>query len=110
MPCADRSADRSQVSALRLRFGAALVAVCVLAAPVVLAGPTGGKVVAGKAQIESSSALTRVRQLSERAAIDWRSFSIATGETVRFEQSLCRLLLTFLFRQPLSIGVVLTLS
>ena len=86
MPCADRSADTSQVSALRLRFGAALLGCCLLAAPVVLAGPTGGKVVAGRASIESSSALTRVRQLSDRAAIDWRSFSIATGETVRFEQ------------------------
>ena len=51
------------------------------------ANPLGGNVVAGQATIvQPSSALTQIDQSSNRAVIDWRSFSIGTGEAVRFNQ------------------------
>jgi filamentous hemagglutinin family protein len=51
------------------------------------ANPTGGQVVAGSATIENGAPGTlNIFQQSNRAIIDWRSFSIASGETVNFLQ------------------------
>ncbi|MGQ0698347.1 MAG: Calx-beta domain-containing protein [Panacagrimonas sp.] len=50
------------------------------------ASPQGGRVVAGLATIESSSGRLTVRQLSDKAVIDWQSFHIGSRTRVRFEQ------------------------
>ncbi len=63
-----------------------------LAALVALAGPafalpTGGVVVGGQATIARPNPTTQVvTQGSNKAIIDWTSFSIASGERVRFDQ------------------------
>ncbi|MGH1373705.1 MAG: beta strand repeat-containing protein, partial [Cellvibrionaceae bacterium] len=53
----------------------------------VLAGPTGGNIVGGTGSIDSAVAnLTEVTQNSARMAINWDTFNVANGETVRFVQ------------------------
>ncbi|WP_193727337.1 filamentous hemagglutinin N-terminal domain-containing protein, partial [Burkholderia sp. BE17] len=49
-----------------------------------LAAPTGGQVAAGAASISSAGAVTTINQGSGRAVINWNSFSVGNGETVRF--------------------------
>jgi filamentous hemagglutinin family protein len=56
------------------------------AQPAATARPQGGQVVAGAAQISGTDALTRVTQSSQRAAIDWRSFDVGSGQQVDFQQ------------------------
>src|ERR1700741_2296557 len=48
--------------------------------------PTGGNVVSGSATIQTQNALMRIMQQSQRVAIDWQTFNIFPGHTVRFEQ------------------------
>ena len=49
--------------------------------------PTGGQVVSGEATIQTPAAGQQlVTQGTQRAIIDWNSFSIGSGETVRFAQ------------------------
>ena len=49
--------------------------------------PTGGSVAAGSASISSPNASTvNVNQSSNRAVIDWHSFSVGQGNTVNFNQ------------------------
>jgi filamentous hemagglutinin family protein len=51
------------------------------------ANPTGGQVVAGQATISNPNANTvAVGQSSERAVINWQSFSIGQGQTTVFQQ------------------------
>ena len=50
------------------------------------AGPSSGVVRAGAATISTNAAATTITQTSDRAVIDWSSFSIASGETVTFNQ------------------------
>lgn len=52
----------------------------------VQAAPTGGVVTSGSASITQSGNLTSVTQSSQKAAINWQSFSIAPTETVNFNQ------------------------
>jgi hypothetical protein len=52
--------------------------------------PGGGVVRAGTAQISTSGAMTRITQASDRAIIDWRSFSIGAGAQVVFVQPSAR--------------------
>ena len=61
---------------------AALLAV----SPLAQAAPQGGQVVAGQARISQGTNLTTVLQQSNRAAINWQSFNVGAGETVRFHQ------------------------
>ena len=49
-----------------------------------MAAPTGGNVVGGNANITVSGADTNIVQSSNRAAIDWQSFSVAPNESVNF--------------------------
>lgn len=51
-----------------------------------LAEPEQGEVRAGAATIEQVTGTTTIRQLSDRAVIDWQRFSIGRGELVRFVQ------------------------
>src|SRR5262252_9857797 len=55
------------------------------AAPV-WAGPTGEQVVAGQASVSRSGANTLITQGTDRAAINWQTFGIASDESVRFAQ------------------------
>ncbi|MEI9886954.1 MAG: filamentous hemagglutinin N-terminal domain-containing protein [Rhizomicrobium sp.] len=57
-----------------------------LGLPAVKADPTGGTVVAGAATINSNGISTTINQSTNRALINWDSFSIAAGGTVRFNQ------------------------
>ncbi len=50
------------------------------------AAPQGGTVTAGQAQVASNGNLTAITQQSQRAVIDWRSFSVGASEAVDFRQ------------------------
>src|SRR3984957_9430396 len=56
------------------------------AQPAATARPQGGQVVAGAAQINRTDAVTHIDQSSQRAAIDWRSFDVGSGQQVQFQQ------------------------
>jgi filamentous hemagglutinin family protein len=67
----------------RVRLAAAALA---LHAAGAAANPQGGAVKAGAATIQSSGNRVDVVQSSQRAVIDWRSFSIGAREQVHFSQ------------------------
>jgi filamentous hemagglutinin family protein len=48
--------------------------------------PTGGQVVAGSASIAQSGATMNITQSTQRAAIDWQTFSVGSGAKVNFLQ------------------------
>jgi len=50
------------------------------------AGPAGGTVVGGSASISQAGTVTNINQSSNKAIIDWQSFSVAPQETVNFYQ------------------------
>ncbi|CAA7623892.1 exported hypothetical protein [Candidatus Terasakiella magnetica] len=66
-----------------LRSFTALVAVV---PGMALANPQGGTVAEGAATITTAPSTVTVNQSSNRAVINWQSFSIAAGETTRFNQ------------------------
>jgi filamentous hemagglutinin family protein len=51
-----------------------------------LAAPTGGTVVGGSGAIEQSGLNTTITQETDRLAVDWASFNVATNERVEFVQ------------------------
>jgi filamentous hemagglutinin family protein len=72
--------------AMLLAATAAATPFAVAAQPAATARPQGGQVVAGAAQISRTDATTRIDQSSPRAAIDWRSFDVGSGQCVSFQQ------------------------
>ena len=62
------------------------VAYALAASTPVWAGPAGEQLVAGQASVSRAGTNTLVTQTSDRAAINWQSFSIGAGEAVRFAQ------------------------
>lgn len=64
----------------------ALAAALALAAAQAAAAPQGGVVAAGTGSIATAGSTTTVQQGSERLVVNWQSFGIAAGETVRFDQ------------------------
>src|ERR1035437_3206210 len=52
----------------------------------VYALPTGGVVAAGAASISTGAGSTVINQSTQNAALNWQSFNIAAGESVRFNQ------------------------
>lgn len=50
------------------------------------ASPSGGTVTTGSATINQSGTVTTINQSSNKASINWQSFSIAPSETVNFVQ------------------------
>jgi len=50
------------------------------------AGPSGGSVVQGNANIATAGSVTNINQSSDKAIINWQSFSVGKGETVNFNQ------------------------
>ncbi|BGE86285.1 GLUG motif-containing protein [Methylosinus sp. 3S-1] len=65
-----------------------MTAIAALLAPprCALANPAGGTVVDGSASISQSGSTTNIHQSTNRAIIDWQSFSVGAGETVNFYQ------------------------
>ena len=64
-----------------------MLVLCWLAVSPVQAGPQGGAIVAGSGSIQSPSHhATVVQQDSATLSIDWDSFNLAAGESVRFIQ------------------------
>ncbi|HUZ65198.1 MAG TPA: filamentous hemagglutinin N-terminal domain-containing protein, partial [Acetobacteraceae bacterium] len=90
--------------AIRRRSRAALLASTALSAVVLLvlaplpaeaqvppvlapnARPQGGQVVAGGAQISTTASATNIDQSTQRAAINWQSFSVGSQQSVNFHQ------------------------
>ncbi|MEO1469552.1 MAG: filamentous hemagglutinin N-terminal domain-containing protein, partial [Pseudomonadota bacterium] len=54
--------------------------------PVAVAGPEGGIVIGGSAEIVTQGRQTTIEQASDRALIEWRDFDIAPDEGVTFRQ------------------------
>ena len=50
------------------------------------AGPEGGTVVGGAATIQGGGTAVTINQSSSRAIINWNTFNIGVGETIRFNQ------------------------
>ena len=79
-------------AALRRAVRAALhvvtpAALLVMSSAPVMAGPQDGAVVRGAASIETPAAnVVNVNQTTDRAVINWRSFSIGADEQVNFNQ------------------------
>jgi filamentous hemagglutinin family protein len=68
-------------------LSAGVASAALLAVPVAQAqAPQGGRVAHGSASISATQAETRVRQASERAIIDWRSFDVGRDHRVAFDQ------------------------
>ena len=78
-------AERSRVSSVCFATMTA-VAALLIAQRTALAGPAGGSVVEGSAGISQSGSVTNVNQSSNKAIINWQSFSIGASETVNFNQ------------------------
>ena len=85
-----RQATAARLSARAGRLSLASVITLAVAhgayAPAAWAGLEGGAVSAGQAQVSKSGNLTSIRQQSNRAVIDWRSFDIGANEAVTFIQ------------------------
>ena len=71
---------------LRTTLSPIAVAAALAVAPLAFGAPQGGQVVGGQASITQSGSTTTINQSSNRAAIDWQSFNVGAGETVRFQQ------------------------
>ena len=79
-----RTADRRRRS---FAFHPLSFAICLGFSGLTLAAPQGGTVVAGQATITQPTPTSQViNQTTSKAIIDWQSFSIASGEKVRFNQ------------------------
>jgi filamentous hemagglutinin family protein len=92
-PIASSSARREKIRRERTAGGGrAAVAISAIAAALcagprsATAAPSGGSVVSGAATISQSGAVTNIAQSTNKAIINWWSFSIAAGETVNFNQ------------------------
>ena len=64
----------------------ALAVSAALCSSQILANPLGGQVISGSATIQSSGNQTTINQSSNRAIINWQSFSIGNGERTHFNQ------------------------
>ena len=78
--CTDAGARR------RCAAACALVGAVALGSGAACALPTGGQVSAGSASIQQSGSAMSIDQATDRAAINWLTFGIASGESVRFNQ------------------------
>ena len=76
------------MAAMQVRRRLATLAFAVVFAATAVApargNPSGGTVTAGSATIAAGPATVTVQQTSNRAIINWQSFSIGAGELTRF--------------------------
>lgn len=71
----------------KLNQAAYVALACLFLSPTLaVAGPTGGNVVKGDANIDYNGNTTNINQNSDRATINWDGFSVAPNETVNFNQ------------------------
>ena len=64
-----------------------LILCCFIVFPCqVIAAPYGGQVISGSAAIAQSGTVTNINQSTNKAIINWQGFSIASNETVNFNQ------------------------
>jgi len=75
-----------QPAPLPVACAAAMLLAGAALAPSAAAAPGGGQVTAGNGRIVQGNGTTTITQQSPRLAIDWTSFGIAAGESVRFIQ------------------------
>jgi filamentous hemagglutinin family protein len=80
------SATRAGARAGSFALKALALSMALAFGPALHAQPTGGVVVAGSATISGGAKLTTINQASQNAVLNWQSFNIAAGETVRFVQ------------------------
>jgi filamentous hemagglutinin family protein len=72
----------------RCLLSAVVFTSCFMTAAPAVANPEGGNVIAGSATIDRVSARRLdIRQTTNKAVIDWRSFSIAADEHTNFDQA-----------------------
>jgi len=71
-----------KVSKAVLMTAAALIPVAGLAGPL----PQGGNITGGQGSISQSGSQMTINQTSQAFSVDWQSFSIAAGNSVRFVQ------------------------
>lgn len=71
---------------LRLISVWVIVAQVLALSPAAYANPRGGSVAAGQVSISETGATMNVNQMTDKAIVNWQSFSNAAGETVRFNQ------------------------
>jgi len=76
----------SALMTLLLTAGMAVHAAPPIVVPAVNALPTGGQVVAGQATIGQSGSRMDVNQTTNKAILNWNSFSIGSGAQVNFNQ------------------------
>jgi filamentous hemagglutinin family protein len=82
-----RSRERSPKSRERFaRSHLAIAAAMLLGPPPLMAAPFGGVVTSGAASISQAARVTRIDQSTQKAAINWKGFSISPSETVNFNQ------------------------
>jgi filamentous hemagglutinin family protein len=80
------SCTRAATAGARFTLQTLAVSVMLSFGGAAFAGPTGGVVTAGSANITSGASNTTITQSTQNAAINWLSFNIGTGEAVRFVQ------------------------
>ena len=72
---------------IRRTLAAGSLGAALASAPLaVMAGPTGGEVVAGQASVSQQGSQTTVNQGSARAVVNWNSFNVGPKESVNFNQ------------------------
>jgi large exoprotein involved in heme utilization and adhesion len=75
---------KSRISISRCKLYLAVAAASQLLGVVdVYAGPEGGQVVGGSGSINQAGRNTTINQHTDRMAIDWQSFNVASDERVR---------------------------
>lgn len=77
---------RGSTVPLPLRIVAFCLVVTMALPPVAFSNPQGAAVRHGQVQIQGGAGQLQIRQMSQRAVIDWESFSIDQGEVTRFIQ------------------------
>lgn len=63
-----------------------IISALVAGSTMTFASPSGGVVNTGSAAISQSGSITSIDQSTQRASINWQSFSIGSSETVNFNQ------------------------
>jgi filamentous hemagglutinin family protein len=87
MPAHIKSAPRPAADCLRMTPVCIAALLATGAAQLAQALPQGGQVVAGAATINTPGAgQMLIQQSSDKASIDWRSFSIGSAEALRIQQ------------------------
>ena len=83
---AKKAAFCTKLASISASFPLAVLVISLLISFNIYALPLGGVVSVGAASISSAVSNTTITQSTQNVAINWQSFSIAAGQTVRFVQ------------------------